>query len=451
MSVMDKIQQVLQDKLAPVAGKIADQRHINAMKNGLMATTPLTILGGFALILATPPVDPKVIKPTNIFNKFLLAWKTWSVDNAFVLNTPYNLTMGLLGLFSVIAVAYFLLQKYKMNILSGVIIATLTFLAVVAPPIAADKAAPGVLYMSTTYLDAKGMFLGIIIALLTVEITKFLLDKNIKIKLPDSVPPAVSAPFEALIPLIVNVVVFSTANNLLIGATGKNMAQWILKAFAPLVAASDTLPAMLLVMFILNLLWFFGIHGGNVVNAVVTPFVTMNLAANAEAIAKGAELPYTFSGSIITLFFNVGGSGAAFGLVIAMLIVAKSSHLKSVGKLGFIPDIFGISEPVVFSTPTILNPFLLIPWIVIPLINVVITYFATALNLVGKIYVNIPWTTPGPIKAFLSTMDWRAVVLWFILLAIDIILYLPFVRAYDKSLVEQEQAELAMASNTEAL
>lgn len=441
MSILNKLQDSLQDKVAPIAGKLEEQRHISAIKNGLMATMPLTILGGFALIIASPPVDPKLIKPTNAFNKFLLAWKTWSVDNAFVLNTPYNMTMGLLGLFTVIAVAYFLLKKYKMNEISGVVTATLTFLSVASPAVVADKTKPAALFLSTDYLDAKGMFLGIIIALLSVEITKFMLDKNIKIRLPESVPPAVSAPFEALIPLIVNVILFSTINNVLIGATGKNMAQWILKAFAPLVSASDSLPALILIMFVLNFLWFFGIHGGNVVNAVITPFATMNLAVNAEAIAKGLPVPHILSGSIVTLFFNVGGSGAAFGLVIAMLLVAKSNHLRSVGKLGFIPDIFGISEPIVFSTPIILNPFLFIPLVVVPIINVIITYFALTLNLVGKVYVNMPFTTPGPIKAFLSTMDWKAVVLWFILLVIDVALYIPFVKAYDKTLVLQEKQE----------
>lgn len=439
MSLIDKLQQGLQDKVAPIAGKLEEQRHLSAVKNGLMATMPLTILGGFALILASPPVDPKIVKPTNIFNKFLLAWKSWSVTNSFVLNTPYNMTMGLLGLFTVIAVAYFLLKKYKMNEITGVIIATLTFLSVASPAVAVNKAKPGSLYMSMDYLDAKGMFLGIIIALLSVELTKFLMDKNIKIRLPKEVPPMVSAPFEALIPLVVNVIVFSTINNLLIGASGKNMAQWILQVFAPLISASDSLPALLMIIFVTNFLWFFGIHGGNVVNAVITPFATMNLAVNADAIAKGLPATHILSGSITTLFFNVGGSGAAFGLVIAMLIVAKSSHLRSVAKLGFIPDCFNISEPIVFSTPIILNPFLLIPLIVVPMVNVIISYFALSLNLVGKVYVNIPFTVPGPIKAFLSTMDWRAVVLWFILLAIDVLLYAPFVKAYDKSVLLEEK------------
>lgn len=442
MSALDKVQGFLEQKLAPIAGKIGEQRHISAMKNGLMATLPLTILGGFTLIVSTPPVNPAVIQPTNAFNKFLLAWKAWSVSNSFALNIPYNMTMGLLGLFTVMAVAYFLLQKYKMNVIGGVITAVVTFLCVAAPATAVNKETPGALYLSTGYLDAKGMFTGIIIAFLTVEITKFFMDKNIKIRLPEQVPPMVSAPFEALIPLVVNVLFFTTINNLLIGDFDMNIPQLVLKAFAPLVSASDSLPALLLIMFLVNILWFFGIHGGNVVNAVVVPFATINLAENADAIAKGLEPTHILSGGFITLWGNLGGSGAAIGLVVAMLIVAKSAHLRSVGRLGIIPDIFGISEPLVFSTPIILNPFILIPLIIVPLINTVIVYFALTLNIVGKTYISIPFTTPGPIQAFLATMDWKAPILWIMLMVMDVLIYIPFVKAYDKTLVESENQSI---------
>lgn len=441
MSALDKVQGFLEQKLAPIAGKIGEQRHISAMKNGLMATLPLTILGGFTLIVSTPPVNPAVIQPTNAFNKFLLAWKAWSVSNSFALNIPYNMTMGLLGLFTVMAVAYFLLQKYKMNVIGGVITAVVTFLCVAAPATAVNKETPAALYLSTGYLDAKGMFTGIIIAFLTVEITKFFMDKNIKIRLPEQVPPMVSAPFEALIPLIVNVLLFTTINNLLIGAFGMNMPQLVLKSFAPLVSASDSLPALLIIVFLINILWFFGIHGSNVVNAVVTPFATMNLAENADAIAKGLEPTHTLAGGFVITWANIGGSGAALGLVIAMLIVTKSAHLRSVGKLGIIPDMFNISEPLVFSTPLILNPFMLIPLIGAPIINVIIVYIAMTMNLVGKTYINLPFTTPGPIQAFLATMDWRAPILWAILVVIDVFIYIPFVKAYDKTLVESEKLE----------
>ncbi|RAK11720.1 PTS system cellobiose-specific IIC component [Halanaerobium saccharolyticum] len=435
MGFFEKMQGFVENKFAPIANKVSNQRHVTAIKKGLITTLPLTIIGGVALILAVPPVDTEIIQPTNFFNRFLLMWKSWATANNSMLMTPYNLSLGLLGLFVVIGVSYFLSEKYEINKISGVITSLFTFLVVAAPTQADNPAG----FISSNYLDAKGMFSGIIIAIITVEITKFLLEKNIKIKMPDEVPPMVAAPFEALIPIIVNVVVFMSLNSLVLSLLNMSIPEISLKIFEPIVIASNTLPGVLLVIIVINFLWFFGIHGGAVANSVIVPIITANVAANAEAVAQGAAMPYIFSGRFVNLFANLGGSGAALSLALAMIIVAKSSHLKSVSKVGLVPAFFGISEPLVFSTPMIMNPMIFFPMVFVPIINASITYFTMSTGLVGKIYVNVPFTTPGPFGSFLSTMDWRAAVLWFVLITIDVIIYMPFVKGYDKQMLEEEQ------------
>jgi len=435
---LQKVQSLLQSKVAPIASKIGSQRHVAAVKDGLMFTIPLTILGGFALILAQPPVDPKIVKATNIFNNFLLVWKEWATINAQILMIPYNMTIGLLGLFAVVAIAYSLAISYDMNPLSESISALLTFLVVVAPATVIDKSKPTALFLSTDYLGGKGIFTAIVIGLLTVEISRFLIKKNIKIKMPESVPPMVAAPFESLIPVIVNVLLFMIVNQIIIKLTGMNMPQAIMKLLAPAINGVDSIGAIILVALLTNILWFFGIHGGAVVHSVITPFITLNFAENAQAMALGKPLPHIFAGGFFNTFVNIGGSGAALGLAIAILIVAKSAQLKSVSKIGIIPVFFGISEPFVFGTPIIMNPYLFVPLLFVPIVNAVITYLATALNLVGKIYVSLPLTIPGPIAAFLGTMDWKAVILWLILIIIDIFAYMPFVKSYDNALLKKE-------------
>ena len=439
MSKLKKVQGYLEAHMAPVAGKIGEQRHIKAVTSGFMATAPLTILGGFALIIAQPPVSLNMTESSNFFLKILVMWKMWAVENASVLMTPYNMTMGLIGLYTSLVIAFFLLKSYEMDLIGGTLISGITFLTVAAPATAIDPSKPTSLFLSTGYLDAKGMFTGILVAVLTVEITRFLMEKNIKIKLPDSVPPMVTAPFEAIIPLIVNVVLFLSLNSILMNITGLNIPQAILKLFTPLVSASDSLPAVIITLTIINVLWFFGIHGGIVVKSVLGPFITMTIAANAAAVAAGLEPEYVFTGNFVQMFGNIGGAGGAFGMVMAILIVAKSTHLKSVGKLGFIPNIFGISEPLVFSTPMIMNPYLLIPMIIVPILNGTIAYLAISTGIVGNLYVNAPWTTPGVILAFISTMDWKASVLWILLATMSTIIYVPFVRAYDHALLLKEE------------
>ncbi|AEE91775.1 PTS system, lactose/cellobiose family IIC subunit [Tepidanaerobacter acetatoxydans Re1] len=435
---LQKIQDILQAKVAPIAGAISSQRHISAVKDGLMFTVPLTILGGFALILAQPPVDPNIIKPVNFFYKFLLGWKEWATVNAQTLMIPYNMTIGLLGLFAVVAIAYNLASSYEMNPLSESISALLTFLAVVAPATIVDTNRPSALFISTDYLGAKGIFTAIIIALLTVEISRFLINKNIKIKMPSNVPPMVSAPFESLIPVVTNIILFLTINQAIINTTGMNIPQAIMTLLSPAIKAIDSLGAIILTSVLTNFLWFFGIHGGAVVQSVIQPFTALNFAENAQALAVGESMPHIFAGGFFNTFINIGGSGAALGLALAILIVAKSAQLKSVFKVAIIPVIFGISEPLVFGVPIIMNPYLFIPIVCAPIVNSVITYFVMSLNLVGKIYISFPFTTPGPIAAFLGTMDWKAVILWCILVIIDTIIYIPFVKLYDIDLQKRE-------------
>ncbi len=438
MSKLSNLQGKVQEKLLPIAGKISEQRRLSAMKEGLMATLPLTILGGLSLIIAQPPVNPAVIGPTNFFFRFLLAWREWAMANSGTLLTINNMTMGMLGLFAAVAVAYSLSGKYKMNQLSSIIISLVTFIIVAAPAGRVSQDVPGN-FMSVNFLDAKGLFLAVIIGLITVEVTKFLMDKNIKIRMPEGVPPMVSAPFEALIPLFINVLLFFTVNQIMINTLGKSMPVFIMQLFQPLVSAGDSLGVVVLVAVLINILWFFGIHGGAVVNGIIIPFTTTYLAANAQAVTDGlSELPHIFAGPFFLTFVNIGGSGAALPLVIAMFLVGRSVHLKTVSKVGVVPAMFNISEPIVFSTPIIMNPFLFIPMILVPVLNAIIAYTVTSWNLVGRVYVALPFTTPGPVAAFLATMSWRTPILWFVLVGISTLIYIPFVKALDASLLVQE-------------
>lgn len=439
MAMFSGWQDTIKDKLVPLAARVGEEAHVDAMKSGLMAVTPLTILGGVALILAQPPVNAKMIEGTNWFTAMLLSWKAWASAHAAILMLPYQMSMGILGLFTVIGVAYFMSRKYKMNELSGVITALLTFLCVAATAGTVNKDTPAVLYMNMSYLDAKGMFLGILVAMGSIEITRLLDRKGIKITMPPSVPSMVAAPFEALISLFVNVFFFMFLNEMSLTLWGINLAQLTMKIFAPVVSASDSAGGILLIMFLLNGLWFFGIHGGATIGGVTMPFFMSNFAENAQALANGQALTHILAGHYWIFFANFGGSGAALALIVAAYIVGRSAHMKSVFKVGIIPVLFNVSEPILFSLPMILNLFIFVPMVFVPMLNGLIAYYAFDWNLVGRIYINVPLTTPGPVGAFLSTMDWRAVVLWFGLFILSVICYIPFLRAYDKVLLKQEE------------
>lgn len=426
----------LQQNLLPVANAIGGQKHVTAMRNGLMQTVPLTVIGGIFLLLASPPTN------SAVSNAFLRAWADFASANSGWLLIPFRFSLSLISLYSIIFIAKDLAESYDMNPMGSMMSSLFAFLAVCAPAVAANPESKA-LYIPMQFLDGKGLFTAIIIAFLSVEINRFLYNKNIKIKMPDSVPPMVSAPFEALVPFAINTLLFLFISQAAVSYTGVSIPELILNLFAPLVSATDSIGGILIAITIINLLWFCGIHGGNVVNSVLTPILLMNLNENAAAIAAGGVPERIMVNNYFTTYANIGGSGACLGLAIAMILAAKSNQLKVLSRAGIIPDLFNISEPFVFGTPLIMNVTMFIPMMLAPIVNAVISYTAFSTGIVSKGYLNIPWTMPSFIGGALATMDIKAGIMIILLIVIDVLIYLPFVKIYDRQLVKNEQASEA--------
>ena len=428
---MNTFQEKLEKVLVPIAEKLSKQRHLAAVRDAMGILIPLTIIGGFAILLAQPPVNTETMRGTNFFYQFLLAWYDWSHANSAILMIPYNLTLGAISLYVVGAVAYRLSESYQLPKLESAFTAILTFLAIAAAPIALENGT----FMNMSNLGAGGMFTAIIVALLTVEITNVFVSRNITIKMPASVPPNVASPFKILIPMAINVVGFILLNTLCTSLTGDGLANLLTNLLQPLLSATESLPSILILLLISQLFWFFGIHGDNMVGAVVTPIITMNVALNLEAYNAGQPMTHIFAGQFNGVW---GGWCTYIALLIAMILVGKSQQIKALCKLAPLSTAFNINEPLVFGVPTVLNVFTLIPTLVCTVINICVAYGATYFGLIGKTYLVLPWTTPAPLAAFLSTMDWKALVLWIILCAIDVLIIIPFMRNYDKQLLAEE-------------
>lgn len=456
----EKLNQVLEEKLGPVANVIASQKHILAVRNGVIASIPLTIVGGICLILAFPPIDPKTATGTDFFTQFLLGWHHWSQANFTEIMTPFAMTMGIMALFVAMAVGYNLSMSYKLNPLSGAIMAATTYLLVSAPSQSAvflskvkdgmdakAIAKMGTGALPTNFMDAKGIFTAIIIGLLVVEVMRFMRDKKITIKMPEGVPPSVVASFEALLPMIVNVFLFYMASLFIQSNFHMILPEAIMKLLAPIVSAVDSAPGVFFIAVFAQLLWFMGLHGAAIVGGVAQPFWDANLLANATEKIAGAPLTHIFTGPFWSYFVVLGGSGATLAFVILMLL-SKSEQLKTIGKISWVPALFNINEPVIFGVPLVFNPVMAIPFIFTGAINGVIAFFVVKTGLISPAFVNAPWTTTAPIGAFLSTLDWRAGVLVLLLLALDIVIYYPFFKVFEKQLLQQEGQTDKNASST---
>ena len=433
-SKMSVFQDKLQDFFLPLAEKMDNNKHLSALKSGMVMTVPLTIIGGFFMLLAQPPVNPNTLQGTNFFFSFLLSWHAWAQANMAFLLLPFNLTIGLLSVYVVIAITYVLAKSYHMNELTTAFTALLVFLVTSVKVVNGDFGSA----ITSGILGAQGLFYSIIVAFVVVEVTRFLLNKNIKIKLPEQVPPMVAAPFEALIPSVVLTVGFILLNLVCVSFTGDSLARLVYTILIPLMTAGSSLPSAIVMSILLSLLWFFGIHGNNVLGAVLTPLATANLAMNAEFYVNGTGKAIPLAGSFMTLFGNWMSYPA---MVLVLFLVAKSAHLRSIRKVAVVPDQFNINEPLTFGVPVVMNVLIALPLMLANIVTVTIAYLVMNAGLVNAPYIPVPWTTPGILNLFLSTGDIRSVLLWIILFVLDIIILLPFIKAYDNQLLAKEKVE----------
>ncbi len=245
--------------------------------------------------------------------------------------------------------------------------------------------------------------------------------------------------FLSLIPAGISVLVFFILNIIFAMTPYENAFNFVFTILqTPLLKLGNTLPAMVIAYIFLHIFWFFGVNGGSVVGAVFNPILQTLSAENLAAFQAGQPLPNIISQQFQDLFATFGGCGSTLSLLIAMLFFCRSKRIKELGKLAFIPGLFGINEPIVFGLPILLNPMMLIPFMLVPTINIVISYFCMSIGLVPLCSgVAIPWTMPVILSGFLAT-GWQGAVLQLILLVLGVFIYMPFIKMMDKQYMEEE-------------
>lgn len=452
MEGKNKFNNFLNEKLVPLGAKISNQPHLKAIRDGMVAATPLALLGGMTLIVTSPPVNLETMKPTNIFFQFLIAWKQWAMQHGLGIELLYRSSMGLMALFVCMAISNSLAKHYKMQSMNTMIIAAVSFLITSAPSNLVvfseilnksktiEKALEGQsMALPMNYLGAEGIFTAIIIGLLITESTRFLQDRGLLIKMPDAVPEPVKASFASIIPLVVNVVGIFLISLLVQSLTGGLLIpDLIKKLFSPFVFAVDSVVGIFLISIVTQLLWVVGLHGSSIVSGLVGAFELGNLAANAEAVTKGLAPEFIYTEPFRAFFMILGGAGATIGLNILMLR-SKDKQMRTLGKLAILPSIFNINEPIIFGVPIVLNPVLAIPFIGVQTVNGILTYIVMKLDILGKTYTYVPWTTPAPIGAAIATMSIIAFFWIIFLIVLDILMWYPFFKTYEKQLLKEEK------------
>ncbi|GEP20078.1 PTS cellobiose transporter subunit IIC [Pediococcus argentinicus] len=428
----------LQEKLMPIAGKVAASRHLVALRDGFALVMPLIIIGSTFLLVSSFPIPAYLSFMAKVFGP---NWAT-------VMGWATNATFSIIGMVAVIGISYQLAKSYgDIDALSASMISLAAFMLTI--PLNIDKT--GAAWVPLGQLGSLGLFEALLIGLFVTDAFVWMIHKNWQFKMPDTVPPAVGYAFSALIPgfiIILGMWLLRLGISFTFFKTIPNVITVILAK--PLTAVGGSIWGALVAEFFVSFLWLFGIHGANVVGGIMAPIWLGQMTQNAEAAKAHKELPNVVTQQFFDNFVHAGGSGETISLALMLMFLAKSDNLKAIGRLAGVPGLFNINEPIMFGMPIVLNPIMAIPFVVVPLVSVITTYFSMKYGLVGKTFgVAVPWTTPPIISGFLATGKISGSILQLVNIIIGGAIYYPFFKIADREALKQE-AETRAANDAKA-
>lgn len=415
---MNHFFEMLEDKVALPMSKISEQRHLRALRDGVVSAIPFIIVGSFFLIIAFPPV------PEN------WAIHQWATDHITEILIPYRMTFWIMSLYICFGIGYNLAKSYQLDPSTGAQLSVAAFLLSIMP-VQFDQG----LMLPMESLGSVGIFPCMVLAIFAVEVLRFCKTKKIMFKMPEQVPSSVARSFEAVIPAAIIIIVIGTINVVF----KVNIEQVIQTLFSPLVKAGDTFLGVLVPVFLVTFFWLFGIHGDSIVGSVARPIWLQFFTENAEKVANHQTPTHIAPETFFQWFIWIGGSGATIGLIICAILFGKAKYTKSISRACLIPSIFNINEPVIFGFPIMLNPIFFVPFVLAPILMTTVTWLVFKAGWVHLMFVQPPWTLPAPIGAYLATGgDWRAILLVIVNILIATVVYYPFFKIYDNKQLMQE-------------
>lgn len=419
--LMNVVVDLIEHRLTPIANIITRNQHITAMRDGFALAMPFVIVGSLMVPLLFPPA---AISSLSFFGQLYLQLRP-------VLLPTFELTLGLVALIVAFGASASLAKQYQLPERLCGLTGCLSFLLFIG---FRDNGATNI------FLGGMGLFTALISSAYSIEIIRFFYNRGWCVRLPEEVPVMTRNGFQMLIPLLVIMLSISVMNALMLQVTGQILPQLISEALRPLIVASDTLTAVLISLFICNLLWFVGIHGSLIVTGIMNPFWLTYLFENQRALAMGeAVLPHIYLQGFWDFYLLIGGIGSTLPLVF-MAMRSRSRQLKSVGKIGLLPSLFNINEPILFGFPIIMNPVFLLPFIFVPLINACIAWYLTQLGVLDRAVAMLPWSMPSPLGAAWSANgSWKNMCMCLFAIFNAWMLYRPFFKVHERQLITLEK------------
>ena len=439
---MDAIVKML-EKHQPFFEKVSRNVYLQAIKDGFLGCMPIVLTSSIFLLIATLPGVVGITLPQPLID--------WC-------NKLYNFTMGVMGIMVAGTTAKNFTASMNRRMPAGKVLndgstmvaAQCSMLLLAVTQFTTKFNGSELSVFDCTSMGTRGLFSAYIAAFITVWVYKFCVSRDLTIKLPKEVPGAIAQNFRDIIPFGGAVIICGIIDVVVRNLMGVPFSELLIKLLSPLFTAAETYPGLILIQAATAFFWFIGVHGPSIVQPGIDPIRLANQAENLQVLLAGGHPAHslTFNMSLVGEF---GGTGATFIVPLLLILFMKSKQLKAVGKASIVPVAFAVNEPLLFGAPMILNPYMLIPFVAAGCVNVsVAKFFIDNVGMNGFSFV-VPWATPAPIGIFITT-NFQLIALVFvaIIILLDAIIYLPFLKAYDKLLCDQEAeraAELGLESN----
>lgn len=442
---MDAIVKML-EKHQPFFEKISRNIYLQAIKDGFLGCMPIVLTSSIFLLIATLPGVVGITLPQPLID--------WC-------NKLYNFTMGVMGIMVAGTTAKNFTASMNRRMPAGKVLndgstmvaAQCSMLLLAVTQFTTKFNGSELSVFDCTSMGTRGLFSAYIAAFITVWVYKFCVSRDLTIKLPKEVPGAIAQNFRDIIPFGGAVIICGIIDVVVRNLMGVPFSELLIKLLSPLFTAAETYPGLILIQAATAFFWFIGVHGPSIVQPGIDPIRLANQAENLQVLLAGGHPAHslTFNMSLVGEF---GGTGATFIVPLLLILFMKSKQLKAVGKASIVPVVFAVNEPLLFGAPMILNPYMLVPFVAAGCVNVsVAKFFIDNVGMNGFSFV-VPWATPAPIGIFITT-NFQLIALVFvaIIILLDAIIYLPFLKAYDKLLCDQEAeraAELGLESDSVA-
>ncbi|HEL0558295.1 TPA: PTS sugar transporter subunit IIC [Streptococcus equi subsp. zooepidemicus] len=421
--------------IAPIM-RFVNMRGIIALKDGMLAILPLTVVGSLFLIAGQIPFQGVNDAIASVLGA------DWTEPFMQV----YQGTFAIMGLISCFSIGYSYAKNSGVEPLpAGVLSLSAFFILLRSSYVPKEGEAIGDA-ISKSWFGGQGIIGAIIIGLVVGAIYTAFIRRHIVIKMPEQVPQAIAKQFEAMIPafaiFILSMLVYIIAKLVTGGGTFIEMIYAVIQV--PLQGLTGSLYGAIGIAFFISFLWWFGVHGQSVVNGIVTALLLSNLDANKALLAAGdlslAKGAHIVTQQFLDSFLILSGSGITFGLVIAMIFAAKSKQYKALGKVAAFPALFNVNEPVVFGFPIVMNPVMFLPFILVPVVAALIVYGSIAIGFMQPFAgVTLPWSTPAIISGFMVG-GWQGALVQALILVLSTVIYFPFFKVQDNIAYQNELA-----------